>query len=224
MTVSPDIQWFIGLILPLAKEITDRIKDKMITKAALPENLVRAKFFGKITTNVQFSFMLTINLGTTATQTTGYVLLAIIFLLNMVLCYKVTRLNKKEIGMDLKTNMKQSQKEEVLTEFILNETIEVLVPISFIASFSMAYHGPNKTILGNVGSSIWHYHKVEDLHSFFMPIAEMALLDASSFILGGGLLWWFCGINVLKEYCKTIKQYWIYLALMGGGLSTMVIK
>ena len=151
-------------------------------------------------------------------------MLATNFFLNMVLCYKVTRLNKKEIGVHLKTNMKQSQKEEVLTEFILNETIEVLIPISFIASFSTAYYGPNKTILGNVGCSIWQYQKVEDLYSFFMPTVEMALLDASSLLLGGGLLWWFCGISVVKEYCKIIKKYWIYLALMGGAFISGVSK
>ena len=51
------------------------------------------------------------------------------------------------------------------------------------------------------------FKKVEDLYSFFMPTVQMALLDASSLLLGGGVLWCFCGISVVKEFCKIICSY-----------------
>ena len=48
-------------------------------------------------------------------------------------------------------------------EKILNEIVEVMAPVVFISSYTIAYHGPNKDILGNVGCKIWNYQKVEDL-------------------------------------------------------------
>ena len=70
----------------------------------------------------------------------------------------------------MNTNAIQHLMEEVLTELILNEFVEVVVPIGFIGSFAMAYHGPNKIR--------WYggWKRVVNLSVFLMPVAEMVLL------------------------------------------------
>ena len=68
----------------------------------------------------------------------------------------------------------------------------------------------------NVGCAIWGAVKVENLSSFIWPIVEMAIIDSGSIIIATALLWRFCHVNILQEYCKVMKKYWIYLALSGG--------
>lgn len=104
----------------------------------------------------------------------------------------------------------------MVTELVLNETVEMMVPIAFLVSYSTAYYGPNKDILGDVGCDVWQFEKIEELNSFFMTVAKMAIFDSGSVILGGGLLWWFCRINIFRQYCRVMKKYWIHLAAAAG--------
>ena len=218
LKVSPDYQWMVALLFPVTKEMNDRCLGWSITKSVSREKVVKAKFIAKILMNVTYSFWLAIMLASTATKATEYTLLGINFCIDMALCFKVIRLDKKVSGLISDTSKERSLKREIMTELILNEFLEVVVPIAFIVSFSIAYHGPNKDILGGVGCSIWHYKRVEDLYAFLMPVAEMALIDAVSVVLAGIALWLFCRINICQEYCIVVNKYWIYLALWGGTI------
>ena len=169
-----------------------------------------------------YSFWLAISLATLATKTTGYVLLAICFCSDLSLCYKAIKLHKKIDPFDSQTNHWNLLKKEVLTELILNECVEIMVPIAYIGSFLSAYYGPNRNKLGGVGCSIWNNHEVENLQLSIMPVVQMALLDSGSALLSTACLWWFCRINFLREYCITIKKYWLYIAFYGGGFLSTV--
>ena len=125
-------------------------------------------------------------------------------------------------GNDFQRKKLQDLKDEVLTELVLNEFVEVAVPIAFVSSFSIAYYGPNRSTLGTIGAEIWHHKKIDNLNAFLMPVAEMTLIDSASIIFSGVALWLVCRINIFKEYCNTIKQYWIYLSLWGGALISAV--
>ena len=220
--ISREVEWLIALIVPLTKIFHDRVIDKLVTKYATPENLAHAKIIGKIGTNITYSFWLAISFASYATKATEFVLLGINFCINMALCYKIIQLSKKVSAFKLDGDKKKFPKEQVLTELVLNEIVEILIPIAFIGSYCTAYYGPNKDILGNVGFEIWTYYKVEDLFSFLMPVVEMALLDFGSLILAGLLLWWLCSINIFKEYCKAIKKFWVYIVVWGGTMSSGV--
>ena len=91
-----------------------------------------------------------------------------------------------------------------------------MIPIAFIGSFATAYYGPNKYNLGMAGCSIWTFQKVEDFFIYIIPVVEMSLIDSTSLFVAGVSLWWFCKINIFKEYCNTIKKYWIHVAFWGG--------
>ena len=213
---SKNYQWLISLIVPLTKEINDRILDKLISRCASPENVVHAKFVGRISINVAYSFWLAITLATIATDATGYILLGINFSIDMSLCYKAIKFGRK-VSTEVSNTVKwQSLKTEVLTELILNETVEIFIPIAFIGSVSLAYFGPNKTKLWGVGCKS-HKPRIEDILAFFIPVMKMALLDCGSVIVSGLSLWWYCRINIWREYCIRIKKYWIHLAVWGGG-------
>ena len=131
-------------------------------------------------------------------------------------------MNKKVSMLGSESMKWQCLKKEALTGLILNEIVEVVVPIAFIGSFTTAYYGPNDNTLGDVGCEIWQFSKVEDLYHFFMPVVEMALLDSGSFVLSGIFLWYFGGINILREYCKIIKKYWGHVVFHGGTILSCV--
>ena len=214
--VPKDFQWMVALVVPLKKEINDRIVGVVMTKTASTANVIEAKFIGKISINVIYAFWIAVILANQATKVTECVLLGVTFLTDMALCYKTIRLDKKVSCRDDKSKDDQNVKKEALTELVLNEIVEVIVPIAFMGSFLTAYYGPNKNVLGNVGCAIWHYKKVEDISAALMPVAEMALIDSGSVMVAGGLLWWFRRINLWKEYCTVVRKYWVYLAFRGG--------
>ena len=101
-------------------------------------------------------------------------------------------------------------------ELILNETIEVLVPLAFIVSYATAFYGPNYDKLGSVGCNYWTFQKVENIKSFLTPVVFMEMVDFGTAVVSGILLWRLCNINIIKEYCSTIKRYWIILAFSGA--------
>ena len=211
--VERDVQWLVALILPLTKEINDRIIGVAIRRAGPPENQAQSKFIGKIVINVMYSYCIAVTLANLATKATEYVLLGINFFIDMSLCYKAIRIDKKVSTAQSDTNEKQGIRNQVLTE---------LIPLAFMGAFCIAYYGPNANILGNVGCEIWQYKKIEDFRAFIMPVAEMALIDTGSVILAGISLWWFCRINLWTEYCKTIKKYWVTLAFRGATFISLV--
>ena len=207
--ISREFQWILALIAPLTKEINGRILDKILTIFVTSENAEEAKFIGKIRTNLAYSFWLAGSFIGVTQPSTEYVLLAINFCVNISLCYKVVRLNRKISNDDGDLRMMENLKEEILTELVLNESIEVIVPFSFIGVFSLAYYGPNRDML-------WIVREVKNLPVFLAPVIKMALIDSGSLIIAGLVLLWFCRINILKEYCVTMKKYWLYLASFGG--------
>ena len=217
---SREKQWMVALAIPFSKLIFDFVHEKIITKAALPENLREGKFMVLISNNLAYSIGISIAL-TNATKTTEFLLLGINFCFNMLSCVKAIKFDRKVSPSELETKERNCMTEQVIEELILNETIEMIVPLAFIGSFVIAYYGPNKNILGNIGCAIWKFKKVEDLTPL-IAVAEMALLDTGSAILAGGLLWMFCRINIFHEYCKTIKKYWVHVAFHGGSFLSMV--
>ena len=159
----------------------------------------------------------TIFLATSATIETGYVMLGINFVINLQLCYKGIKLGRKTISLNHDEQVNQSLKRGVIMELVLNETIEVLVPIAFIASYTIVFYGPNHDVMGNVGCDYWTFQKVEDLNAFLMPVLLMTLFDCSSGLVSGVLLWKYCRINIIREYCSAIQRYWVLLGLFGAA-------
>ena len=197
----------------MSKEMNDRI---VVSTYALPKNLAEAKFIGKILLHVLYSFRLAISVAGRITLASQYLLLGINVIIDLKLCMKIIQLDRKTYCINNARNGSIKLKQDTLTELILNEYVEVMLPIAYIGTFSLAYYGPNKNVLGNVGIAIWHYNKVENVYDFLMPVVEMALIDSGCAILTGVLLWRFCSINVFKEFCIRIKKYWMYFAFWGG--------
>ena len=214
--IPSDFQWVLGISVPLIKEINDRILEKLISRASSSETIFDAHLVAKIDAGILFSFWITIVLATDATQLTGYVLLGINSCINISLCLKAKNLERKSFPHQFDHRINQFLVKEVVTELVLNETIEILVPLSFIVSYATAFYGPNYDKLGSVGCNYWTFEKVEDINSFLTPVVFMEIVDFGTAVISGILLYRLCRINILKEYVSTIKRYWVTLAFSGA--------
>ena len=160
--VPNNIQWVLGICVPLIKEMNDRMLEKLISKASSSATIIDAHLVAKIDAGIIFSFWITIILATDATQITGYVLLGINSCINISLCLKAKKLERKSFPYLLNQRINRFLQKEVIAELVLNETIEILVPLAFIVSYATAFYGPNYDKLGSVGCNYWTFQKVEN--------------------------------------------------------------
>ena len=91
----------------------------------------------------------------------------------------------------------KDKKEEALTMLCITEVLEILVPIVYITTFLLAFHGPNASILGNVQNEYWNYKKVEDVGQVLSGAYQMFLVDGISILVGGFILLKFAKINII---------------------------
>ena len=139
------------------------------------------------------------------------------FVINLQLCYKAIKLDRKVFSSYVDGKARKSSKRDAIMELVLNETVETMVHIAFIVTYIFVYHGPNPDVIGNVGCDCWTFKKVENLTTFLSPILLMAFADCVSGIISGVLLWKYCNVNIILEYCATLKKYWVILGFLGAS-------
>ena len=114
---------------------------------------------------------------------------------------------------------------EEIDWLILTERIETIIPMAYLALMLMAYYGPNAEILGSVKLTIWHYRSsITDINEFVTNLSLLLVIDGSSLVINGILLWKFCNTNVLKVMQNQQKLFGYYMLVVEGFLLTEVIS
>ena len=114
---------------------------------------------------------------------------------------------------------------EEIDWLILTERIETIIPMAYLALMLMAYYGPNAEILGSVKLTIWHYRSsITDISEFVKNLGLLLVIDGSSLVINGILLWKFCNTNVLKVMQNQQKLFGYYMLVVEGFLLTEVIS
>ena len=98
-------------------------------------------------------------------------------------------------------------------DLVINETIEVLIPLAYFSTFLIAYYGPNSNLFIGIRKSCWGINEIEDIEKVIIAGLEMFILDLSSAIISGLILYKYCSINLLQKFCMTIKQCWTIIAI-----------
>lgn len=210
-----NFQWILAIILPMIRYINLQVYKKLTEKYAGKNNKM-ATIRYNISVGIEYSMFVAIMLSS-ATEITLFIILGVEFLLNIRLCVNILRLQRK-----IRTHFlwKESWKGDIqnkIENLVLNELIEVLVPLAYFSTLSIAYFGPNSSILGGIGNSYWGYQKVEDLGKIMTVGLEMFLLDFTSSIVCGVILYTSCNINLFQEFCKIIMQCWTIMTLLITG-------
>ena len=210
-----NLNWILAIIMPTLRYFNLYVYQRFVEKYAGKDNkmaLIRAN----ISVGIGYSLFVAIQLAS-ATEITLFLILGVEFLLNIHKCYKILRLHRKIRTNYLEKGALIDEIQNNIRDLVLNETIEVLVPLAYFSTFVIAYIGPNSTIFSGIQNDYWDYKKVKDLDRIIRAGMEMFFIDFSSSIICGVILYKFCKINLLKELCKTIKQCWTIVTVLLSG-------
>ena len=161
---------------------------------------------------------LSIEVGSITTDLVSYSILALDFFINIVDCILTIYYFKR------KDNSKKNRTRQVkaVLALIINESVEILMPIAYVVTLLMAYYGPNAEILGNIKNSEWQYTAIEDIGSSMKWIALLFSVDIVSAMICSGLIYRFCRINILRMYLQLQNELWYILAIGEAYILTEV--
>ena len=94
----------------------------------------------------------------------------------------------------------------------------------YIAIVLVAYHGPNKAILDNVGCDKWKWKSIPNLTNFLIALFRMFIIDLLALPVTCFIMWKFVSINFMKHPCRDFTNYWPYITAVAGGAVTKVQK
>ena len=215
--MPPKIQPIMALILPTFSELSGLVLNKLIFSCGYCEPL-EMKSHANIINNVNYLLYVAVTISTYATEMTKYCILMEDVLKNFYHCYKIMKLHRK-ISLDqLQMEENKSKKETEIQILTLIETAEMLIPIAYTVTFLVAYQGPNADILGSIKNNYWSSHKVDNIGKVVTTGILMFSIDFASLLIRIIVLWVFCKINILKEFCRTLKIYWPLIAVNTGAL------
>ena len=101
----------------------------------------------------------------------------------------------------------------LLFSLTINELVEVVMPMTFLVCFLLAYYGPNAEIIGGVKSTHFHYVPVTDIYGFVLKMILFLMVDLFSVIFVGTLLWVSCKINLIRAYMTMLEEFWSIITL-----------
>ena len=77
----------------------------------------------------------------------------------------------------------------------------------------MGYYGPNKDILGDIGSSYWQFKAIEDIGRMVQLLAAFFVVDSVSLLVSAYLVWTFCEVNLYQGYVVLKREFgWVFAA------------
>jgi len=81
------------------------------------------------------------------------------------------------------------------------------VPLCYAVSFSLAYTGPNASVMGNVGNSYYHYTAVSSLEGNLLSLVQFLVVMLATLVVCSTILYCAASINVAKVYLHIMKEY-----------------
>ena len=198
-----ECQWVMAIVLPLNRELDHQVSKTLLSKGPglLDES---TKTLVVIRVNSLYSMHVALAIGHRATTFTSCCILIVDLMFNLQSAYKILRLTCKIEPDHLENQKRLIKKKEELRKLCLVEVIEIVVPITYITTYLIAYHGPNAELFRGMLD--------RDVVTLVVPVMWMFLIDLSSGILGSILLVT-CSINLLREGCGVLKTYGPMIAL-----------
>ena len=212
LVVPEKFQWCLGILLPCIKQFVLWMYRKSAYKAAGRKTLSATIMVITLGCSIH-SFSVVLLLGSKVTNTTAYVVIFLDSIPNLWACLQIVKKHRSGIS----PLMESEKIQDELKCLVLEELLEVLVPAVYCSSFLIAYYGPNMEILGNVGSDMWQYERVEDVSVELKTTALLFMIDAILAFVTGVILWLFCKLNVIKTYCYIVYHYGLYISTTTAG-------
>ena len=219
-----EVQWLMAFVIPIFRAFFEWILPKPFNKAlgykkgwTKLDADVPATFAMETQITDIFTMYVAVRLGS-AGRFTAFCILGVEFCLNLFACFRIIRLHQK-IGnnSDEERKLWKAEKQSAIISLITAEVIEILIPFAYAMTYATAYYGPNAKIMTGVKSTYFDQMPVTDIQSVLSFLFLMCGVDALGAVFIAILLWLFCKINYVKEYCKIMKNNWITLAIFMSG-------
>ena len=202
-------QPFVALALPVMREVSIWLGIKLVEHCSNGDEK-GAKIFLQYAFSTRHAITLCYVIGSFATETTSWILMAVDFSLNILICLKIVW-TRKQHPYKIKNQI------DSLQDLVVYELVEFHAPLAFILVIFVSYHGPNAEIFGNVGNSYWQFSAIEDIHRTLTSMAKFFLVDFSSTLVSASILWVTCKINLWKAFLETQKEFGKFFALVLGS-------
>ena len=202
-----DVLWMIAIILLFMKKISNSVMVKYLTKVAKPEKVGLARGMVTIENGAMFKSFVLVLIGSKTDAVTGYCFLGISVLLNMKFCLDIMKVHKQIVVDVDHIEASHERKKSLITTLMLNETVDFFTTIAYASAISIAYHGPNAGIIGNIKNDYWQYHAIDSLPNVLTGLSYSMLIDVSCGAITLLTLWICCGINGLRFFKDNIGQY-----------------
>lgn len=219
------IQWVVAFVVPVLRELNLSVLKKFLKNAVgvSPDSIARSNVIATISTFVNNTFWIAIVVSSLASQVTGYSMLAVDFTWNVYDTWQVIKLNRKILPKDeMQKNEHIHKRKEETMALVAVEMIEMLVPIAYVITFTIAFYGANAELIGGVKFGGWQHNEVEDLIRFSSDLMMMFGIDFTALIISGILLWRFASTNILKEGYDVMKMYCPFISVRIGGTIFLV--
>ena len=213
-------QWIMSVIFPLHREINSLVLTNLLKRTANDKRVhpFIPKIIVTISLNIVHAFFVAVVISTLATKLTAFCILGVDVLINFHDTYKVVKI-KTTVSSENSHEIQEMKikRAEKSIELIGIEIIEMLVPLTYIITFLMAYYGPNAEIIGNVGNSDFHYKEVSDLLGFMGDLTGMFVIDLIGCFVTGLVLWKYASVDLMSEAQKILKLFWALISIKIGG-------
>ena len=196
---SPLYQPFIALLFPILREMTEIMSEKLIRYSADGDKQ-GAIIVVKYTIATRYTIRLCMIIGGAATTATSWLLIAVDFSMNIYLCLRIIWLRKRE------TSLIQDQIEK-LQQLAVYELVEFQAPLALMLVLSVAYHGPNGALFGNILNCYWTFNVIEDCSVTIINMAILFVVDFSSTVICAILLLTFVKINLWKVFLTLQEEF-----------------
>lgn len=209
---SQSYQWIIAFVLPLIKEMNTRLVMIFSSRGAGGDiDCLRITCNQAI--ECEFSFFLALVIGSEATLSTSITIFAIDLIIHVFTCLKIIRAKKQGKKVELI---------KLLQDLVVNETVELMVPLAYVGCLVQGYYGPNYALIGNIGSNYWQYSAIEDIMHPVKYVMGFFIVDFCCVLVSGCVIWRYCQINIYRVYIELQREYGFYFALRLAGSVTAV--
>ena len=168
--------------------------------------------------NARHALFISYVLGSIATMGSTIVIFVLDFLINCFVALKIIWLQKR----------RPEQREkliDLIQELTIVEMVEIIVPLIYLLCFSMAYFGPNASMIGNIKNSYWQYIGIVDVEYSINIVCLFFFIDLFSGIGCYLMLWIICRINLFKAHIILQKEFGdIFLVSLIFILNTVSTK
>jgi hypothetical protein len=203
--IPRNFQWTLSFVVPIVDEISTRTLVALCFKAAGREDESVSLIAGSLIA-ISTSLFMAVNLGSIATSETAYVMLALAFVMNLKEIVAVYKLYK---GGEETFN----EYTEAIQGLVINMALELILPLSYLACFLLAYFGPNAMVLGNIGNSYWHYGAVDNVVDAIFNLFLFLSLDALTILFTMIFFKCVADFNFIKMYGYLQKEYGMMMSI-----------